>query len=417
MDGWREAFWKPLVSAALQRWEPPFYVFSPRPFEAAWKRLESALVDLPIPHQHWLSFKTQPVPRLLQWWRDRGQGVEVVSEFEYRAALRAGFPAERILLNGPAKHRWLPACAVPGLNVNFDSAAEAEGLAELAKSLDWKLGVRFLTSLESDLEGPQVPTQFGVAPEELEEFDRVMVRHGLSVETVHIHLRTNVGSPEIYRRALVEARGMAGRLGLTVRRLDCGGGLPPGFVTNHQGQAYNKDFDLNAWAAMLCAEVRRWPQLEALWLENGRFLSAGSGVLAVRILDAKERRGMRQLVCNGGRTNNALVATWEDHGMFSLPERSGGETLTTVTGPTCMAFDRLVRRPLPRSLMPGDVLVWMDAGAYHISWENHFSHGLARVLWDGGGGLEMVREPEDFDHWWSRWRHRIGEESLDAGSH
>ena len=152
---------------------------------------------------------------------------------------------------------------------------------------------------------------------------------------------------------------------------------------------------------------RRWTPrftgLRELWLENGRFVSARSGVLVVTVLDVKERAGLRQLICDGGRTMNALVSNWEEHGLFSVPQRNGAPALTAVHGPTCMAFDQLTRRPLPRSLRPGDTLVWLEAGAYHIPWETRFSHGQAAVLWHEGTMLKLVREAEPFQTWWEQW--------------
>jgi len=403
----RELFWRALSATALKHYQPPFFIFSATPFAEALSQLDRCLQDVGRPVRHWLSCKTQPVRPLLEWWRARGFGIEVVSEFEFRAAMSVGFAPEQILVNGPAKHSWLPRFATDrlrGLSVNIDSPAEASVLAPLANKLAWRVGVRFLTAEESDMEGPQYPTQFGVSPGELPAVAAVLRRHKIEVMTAHFHLRTNVSNPEVYRRAIVETRNLCAQVGFRPRNLDCGGGLPPGFVTNHHGQTYDRAFRLSDWATMLREQLGRWEGIEELWLENGRFLSAGAGVLVVRVLDVKERRNMRQLICDGGRTNNALVATWEDHPILTLPARRGVSVPTTITGPTCMAFDRLARRPFPKSIRAGDNLVWLDAGAYHISWENHFSHGLARVLWHDERGLSCVREPETFETWWGRWR-------------
>ena len=78
--------------------------------------------------------------------------------------------------------------------------------------------------------------------------------------------------------------------------------------------------------------------------------------------------------------------------------------MTTVTGPTCKAFDRLARCPMPQSLKAGDVLLWLDAGAYHLPWETRFSHGLAAVLWHNGKKTCVVRGHEEFTDWWGQWR-------------
>jgi hypothetical protein len=69
-----------------------------------------------------------------------------------------------------------------------------------------------------------------------------------------------------------------------------------------------------------------------------------------------------------------------------------------------MAFDRMVRKELPGTIRPGDVLAWLDAGAYHIPWETRFSHGYARVLWHDGARIRLARERERFEDWWGQWR-------------
>jgi hypothetical protein len=68
-----------------------------------------------------------------------------------------------------------------------------------------------------------------------------------------------------------------------------------------------------------------------------------------------------------------------------------------------MAFDQLTRRALPTSIQPGDHLIWLDAGAYHLSWETRFSHGLAEVLWHEGKTVKTVRPAETFKDWWGQW--------------
>src|SRR5207249_2105224 len=106
----------------------------------------------------------------------------------------------------------------------------------------------------------------------------------------------------------------------------------------------------------------------------------------------------------GGRTMNALVSNWESHQLLTLPGRPGPCVPTTVNGPTCMPFDQLARGPLPRGLRAGDYLLWLDAGAYHLPWETHFSHGRAAVFWHDGRRTRLVRPAEEFEAWWAHWR-------------
>jgi diaminopimelate decarboxylase len=409
-------FWKRLVREALSLLVPtPFFVFSSSPVAERISEIGAALTNAGIksalrtPHsaisfRHWLSCKTQPVAPLLRWWRAQGRGIEVVSEFELRAALAEGFAPENILVNGPGKHHWLPQFDRCKLSVNFDSHAELTALLPRAKKLNWRLGVRILTGEEFDPENPHLPTQFGFAPAEAVIALKKLLRANARAETAHFHLRTNVASVAIYERAIAEVADICRAAKFRPLHLDIGGGVPVRQVLSRGGKIYDGEFGLRAFAQRLWQAVKSFPGLREIWLENGRFVSAGSGVLVVKILDVKERRGLRQLICDGGRTLNALTSLWEQHGLLTVPERSGAETLTAVYGPTCMAFDQLARMPLPGSLRAGDHLIWLDAGAYHIPWETRFSHGHAAVCWHDEHGLRREREKQSFENWWSQWR-------------
>lgn len=389
-------------SARARAQSTPFYLFSVVPIQESLAELDQNFGKLPV--RHWLSFKTQPLRPLVRWWQQQGRDIEVVSEFEFLAARAEGFPAERILINGPAKHHWLPKHAVRGLNVNFDSVDEARALAPLAKKLDWRCGIRFLTREEFDPEKPEFATQFGLTPDEAVTVIRLLRRAKVRFETAHFHLRTNVASAHIYERALKEVAATCREVGFAPRHVDCGGGFPPANVRTRGGQAVNAQFKLADMTAVYERALKLFPGAEELWLENGRWMSARSGVLVISVLDIKQRGDVRTLICDSGRTMNALISNWELHDLFTLPERRGPTALTAIHGPTCMAFDQLARLPLPRSLRVGDRIVWMEAGAYHLPWETRFSHGLAAVLWHDGESITEVRPRESFDDWWSLWR-------------
>jgi diaminopimelate decarboxylase len=409
-------FWKRLVREALSLSPAtPLYIFSAQPIAERIAELDSELKvagfrSVPeaqpekITVRHWLSCKTQPVAPLLRWWHEQGMPIEVVSEFELRAALAEGFAPENILLNGPAKHSWLPQFKLRGLSVNFDSPAELAVLLPLAKEFNWRCGVRLNTSEEFDPETPQFPTQFGFTPDEAATAIKKILRAKVRLETVHFHLRTNLSSAQIYSRAIAEVAEVCRAAKFSPLHLDIGGGLPVRHVLTRGGKVFDGEFGLRSFAEMLRQSAKLFPGLREIWLENGRWMSAGSGALAVKILDMKERRGLRQLICDGGRTMNALTSLWEQHRILTMPERSGAETLTAIHGPTCMAFDQLARIPLPRSLRAGDHIVWLEAGAYHIPWETRFSHGHAAVWWHDEAGLRLVRERQGFEDFWNQWR-------------
>lgn len=412
-------FWQLLVRDVLAQSTPtPCFVFSALPMADRIADLDRALTaaGLAVPGgrkddrplcRHWLSCKTQPVAPLLRWWHRQGRPIEVVSEFELRAALHEGFAPPTILVNGPAKHHWLPRIAAEQdlreMSVNFDSPAELAALSSLAKKGNWRCGLRLNTGEEFDPENPQFPTQFGFAPKEAVATLKKPRRAKLRLETISFHLRTNLTSAQIHQRAIAEVAAICAAAKFAPHNLDIGGGLPARHVLTRGGKVFDGEFSPRAFAQMLRQAAKAFPGLREIWLENGRFMSAGSGVLIVKILDVKERRGLRQLICDGGRTLNALTSLWEQHRLLTVPTRAGAMALTAVHGPTCMAFDQLARLPLPRTLRAGDHLIWLEAGAYHIPWETRFSHGHAAVWWHDEQGLRLARPRQDFDDFWGHW--------------
>lgn len=390
-------YWATLVAAAAARWSTPFYLVAWEPVEAALRDLQHIRTQRPL--KHWLSVKTQPLRPLLRRWAERGWGAEVVSEYEFLAALAEGFAPENILVNGVAKHAWLSRCALPSLNVHVDSLTEASAIAPLARKHDWRLGLRLHVSEEFDPDEPQFGGHFGMSANEALDALSLLRKQGLHVSGLHFHLRSNVESADAFGRALSEVALFCNSARWSPVYVDTGGGLPNPGVTAGVDVRYLSDlgYALDEFADNIGS-------VQEVWMEHGRFVMGRSAVLVVRVLDSKQRPECRYLICDGGRTNHALVSDWESHPLFVLPDRSGPQVLTTVSGPTCMAFDRLARLPLSQNLAIGDLVIWTHAGAYHIPWETRFSRGLCRVVWcQAGSDLKLAREEESFTHWWGQW--------------
>lgn len=393
--------WADTIDRALLICKTPFYLFAWDPVLEALDEVK--VLERKLPVRHWLSFKTHPVKPLIERWRAAGHGIEVVSEYELSAALDAGFDVSKILVNGVAKHSWLPRFEIPGLRVHFDSVRETRCLLDQAVKLSWRVGVRVHVREEYDSDEPNFGGQFGLSAAGVASCSSMLRAAGLEIESVHFHLRSNVSSPQSYRNAIEEVANLCKDNGISPQYLDCGGGFPAPNIQDLANSRSSPLFDLSILGEMLDNVRKAIPSVEEIWFENGRFLTARSGVLVVSVLDVKSRPDSRYLICDGGRTNNALVSDWETHRITTLPQKEGLEVLTTICGPTCMAWDRLRRLELPKAIDVGDHIVWHDAGAYHLPWETHFSMGLAAVVWSDDAELSVVRKHETFDEWWGRW--------------
>jgi diaminopimelate decarboxylase len=379
----------------------PCYVCSWEPVATRLSALEK--IDSPLPLRHWLSFKTHPVKSLLSTWRSLGLSVEVVSEFEFAAALQEGFPPASILVNGPLKHTWLPAYRVPGIRVHFDSVLECRELLPQSRDLNWQIGLRIHTRECFDPDDPDQDAQFGMTAGEAEDATVLIRGAGVSITSLHFHLRSHLRETRPCLDSLIELASVARHLHLSPIYVDIGGGLPnPSELIFGTNEPYG-DLAPQLSDVLKCVPAL-FPSAQEIWMESGAYLTGSSAVLVTSVCDVKVRDSARVVLCDGGRTNHALVSDWESHRVLVVPVRSSQNVLTTVAGPSCMAFDHLVRMPLPEDVTVGDRIIWTDAGAYHIPWETRFSRGLCPVVWIGrDGNVTVARKRESPTEWWGQW--------------
>lgn len=145
-------------------------------------------------------------------------------------------------------------------------------------------------------------------------------QHGLELSCIHMHLRSNVRLATL-ETALDELLEAIQALNIRPRVLDVGGGLAARDISL---PAQTNDLVTKSTLRGICRRtLDRIPSVEELWLENGRHLLSSSGVLVIRVNDVKEHGGLRHLICDGGRTNHALVSDWECHTISTIPARKG----------------------------------------------------------------------------------------------
>jgi diaminopimelate decarboxylase len=386
--------WVPLALEAATRFGTPCYLSRWLPVERTVESLEGYFART-ITTRSWLSYKTHPVPQLAREWIRSGRGVEVVSEAEFTALQALRCPQGQLLVNGVAKHSWLHRQSVPGLRVHFDSIAEVMALRSLARSDAWHVGLRCHVPHEHDRRDSRFGGQFGMSSEEVLYARSALDAVGIDIQGLHFHLGQGARVKHAYAASVGYIAQLCERGDLAPIYLDCGGGI------DAAADVATAAADL---ATTVSAMKRELPSVRELWLENGRYLTRHSAVLILRVLDTKERPEGRYLICDGGRTNQALDADNGPQPLVIVPQRIGRSVLTTIAGPTCMTDDRLARLMLPDSIAAGDLVVWFNAGAYHLPWETRFSHGLCAVIWgDASDRLSLARQRETPERWSDLW--------------
>ena len=299
-----------------------------------------------------------------------GCGADTVSEGEIRRALKAGIPADRIIFSGVGKTDAELAFAIDAgvRQINVESAVELDRLITVAaaKGARPEIAIRVNPSLgaggHARITTGGATDKFGVPADEAHA---LYARASLSPHVTPVGLACHIGSQittlEPLEAAFRALRTMTLELratGLTVSRLDLGGGL---------GVPYHGQSDLpsiEAYVAM-AARVLDGLAVEAAF-EPGRLLAANAGVLLSRVIQVNERGdGRRFLVLDAGMNDLMRPALYDAfHDLVPVRPREGEARLYDLVGPICESTDIFARdRRLP-PMQAGDLVAFMGAGAY-----------------------------------------------------
>src|SRR5699024_4450940 len=159
--------------------------------------------------------KTNPLPWLIGFMRDRGLWAEVVSDTEYQLAIALGYTPEHIIYNGPIKSRQqLWSALREGSIINLDAKREVSWTAEFAaQSPDASVAVGEQVNYDLETNGPAQSTsaldhsRFGYNAEngELDAAIQELNAAGVRIAGLHMHRNSATQSVDVYRAAATVA--------------------------------------------------------------------------------------------------------------------------------------------------------------------------------------------------------------------
>lgn len=335
-----------------------------------------------------------------------GMGADVFSLGELYVARLAGVPKERILYNGNSKSEADHRMALQaGVRMSVDSREELEYLSKTARDLGREAEILFRVNPDvSPKTHPKIATglrtsKFGIPAEQVAgTYQRAVGLAGIKPLGLHCHIGSQILDVSPFVEAMKKMMDIAGAVvaaGCEIGIIDIGGGL---------GIQYNPDApaptpaDLAAGVLPVfkerCQELGIAPKLI---LEPGRSIVADTTVMLTRV-NVVKRAYVNFAACDAGFNVLARPMLYDSYHHVLVANRAGSpaEETYTVVGPICETGDVLAKeRRLPK-LERGDVLAFLDAGAYGFSMASQYNGQPrpAEVL-VFGGKAELTRRAED----------------------
>lgn len=344
-----------------------------------------------------------------------GLWLDVVSGGELFLALKAGMPAERILVHGNNKSAdELRAAMAAGVGrIVVDSLAELTRLASLAT--ETAQGVDVLLRVAPGVEGGahhhiqtgQEDSKFGLGLRSGDALAAVRLALGapsLRLRGLHCHIGSQILEIAPFERAtdamLAFCQELQAGLGYWPEELDLGGGLGVRYLPGDRPPSIEEHVAATAGRVLQrSAELGLRPP--RVILEPGRAIAAEAGVTLYTVGDRKEVPGVRTfLAVDGGMGDNPRPALYGARYSAVLSDRAttAGTDRVSIAGRYCESGDILVEEVWLPPAHSGDILAMFSTGAYNHSMASTYNRvPRPGVVWVEDRSARMVVRRETFE--------------------
>lgn len=350
--------------------QTPFYYYDVQVLRDTLSAIQKEVAKYPNYVVHY-AVKANANPKVLAVVREGGLGADCVSGGEIRAAVRAGFPAEKIVFAGVGKADWEINLAlehgifcfnvesVPELEVINELAAVQNKIARVAFRINPDVGAHTHANITTGL----AENKFGIS---MEDMDRVIdiaqdMKH-VQFIGLHFHIGSQIldmGDFIALCNRVNELQDKLEARRILVEHINVGGGL--GIDYAHPNRQAVPNF--KEYFATYAGQLKLRPY-QKLHFELGRAVVGQCGTLVSKVLYVKQGAKKKFAILDAGMTDLIRPALYQAyHKMENITSDAPMETYDVV-GPICESSDVFGKAIDLNGVKRGDLVALRSAGAY-----------------------------------------------------
>lgn len=317
------------------------------------------------------AMKANVNPKVLSVIRESGLGADCVSGGEVRVAIKAGFPASKVVFAGVGKADWEINLAldydifcfnvesVPELEVIDELAAAKGKVANVAFRINPNVGAHTHANITTGL----AENKFGIS---MEDMDKVI---DLAHEMKHVRfigLHFHIGSQILDMGDFVALCNRVNELQdkiearhIRIEHVNVGGGL--GIDYSHPNRQAIPDFGKYFKTYHDHLRLRSY---QTLHFELGRSVVGQCGSLISKVLYVKQGTNKQFVILDAGMTDLIRPALYQAY--HKIENITSDEAMQTydVVGPICESSDVFGKAIDLNGVRRGDLIALRSAGAY-----------------------------------------------------
>ena len=346
----------------------PFYVYSTATLVRHFQLFDDALDGMD--HCICYAMKAASNQAILKTLGNLGAGMDVVSGGEYRRALSAGIPPEKVVFSGVGKTLEEITLALKNgiRQFNVESDSELEQISSIASSMDKiaPIAVRINPDVDAQthekIATGKAENKFGIPLSRAREvYSKASQMPGINIVGIDLHIGSQLTDLKPFKKAyqkLADLTQVLRQDGHKIKRLDLGGGLGIPYEKNKSAPPLPVEY------GKMVKEVLGHLDCE-IEIEPGRLIVGNAGILVSSVLGVKIGDNRNFLILDAAMNDLIRPAMYDAyHDIIPVKQRSSPEAVYDVVGPVCETGDTFAKKRTMPKLTESDLVAFRSAGAY-----------------------------------------------------